>query len=169
MVEKSFPLSKDEVVKIIQTYPTPFHIYDEQAIRENARKFYKAFSWVEAGGFKNYFAVKACPNPFIMKILKEEGMGTDCSSLPELLLSEKIGITGENIMFSSNDTPPEEFKKAKELGGIINLDDISHIETLEQVAGIPELICFRYNPGSLKQSGVNAIIGTPEEAKYGLT
>jgi diaminopimelate decarboxylase len=167
MGEKTFPLTKAEIEKIIETYPTPFHIYDESAIRENARKFIKAFSWVN--GFKNYFAVKALPNPFILKILKEEGMGTDCSSLPELLLSEKVGILGENIMFTSNDTPDEEFVKAKELGAIINLDDISHIAAMERAAGIPELISFRYNPGSLKQSGVNAIIGTPEEAKYGLT
>ncbi len=167
MVEKKVPLTKEQIKKIIEKYPTPFHIYDEAAIRKNAQEFYKAFSWVK--GFKNYFAVKACPNPHILKILKEEGMGTDCSSLPELIMSEKVGITGENIMFTSNDTPPEEFIKAKELGAIINLDDISHIDMLEQVAGIPELICFRYNPGPLKAAGVNAIIGKPEEAKYGLT
>ena len=167
MVEKKFPLSKEQIEKIIEKYPTPFHIYDEAAIRKNAREFYNAFSWVK--GFKNYFAVKACPNPHILKILKEEGMGTDCSSLPELIMSEKVGISGEDIMFTSNDTPAEEFLKAKELGAIINLDDISHIEMLEQVAGIPELICFRYNPGPLKAAGVNAIIGKPEEAKYGLT
>jgi diaminopimelate decarboxylase len=169
MVQKTVPLKKEALEKLIHQYPTPFHIYDEKAIRENAHCFIKAFSWVEGGGFKNYFAVKALPNPYIMKILKEEGMGMDCSSLPELLLSEKIGIIGENIMFSSNDTPPDEFIKAKNLGAIINLDDISHIEALEKAAGIPDLICFRYNPGSLKQSGVNAIIGTPEQAKYGLT
>src|SRR5512137_2126115 len=167
MVEKkpAFPLSKAQVQELIKKYPTPWHIYDEQAIRENARALYKAFSWVK--GFKNYFAVKALPNPFILKVLKAEGMGADCSSLPELLLSEKVGITGESIMFTSNDTPPEEFVKAKQLGGVINLDDISHIEALEKSAGIPELICFRYNPGPLKQG--NAIIGKPEEAKYGLT
>nr|MDO8087691.1 diaminopimelate decarboxylase [Candidatus Sigynarchaeum springense] len=167
MVEKkpAFPLSKARVQELIKTYPTPWHIYDEQAIRENARALYKAFSWVK--GFKNHFAVKALPNPFILKILKEEGMGTDCSSLPELLLSEKVGITGEDIMFTSNDTPPEEFVKARQLGGVINLDDITHIDALEKSAGIPELVCFRYNPGPLKQG--NAIIGKPEEAKYGLT
>jgi diaminopimelate decarboxylase len=167
MVEKkpAFPLSKARVQELIKQFPTPWHVYDEAAIRANARALYKAFSWVK--GFKNYFAVKALPNPFILKILKEEGMGTDCSSLPELLLSEKVGITGENIMFTSNDTPPEEFVKAKALGGIINLDDISHVEALEKSAGIPELVCFRYNPGPLKQG--NAIIGKPEEAKYGLT
>ncbi|HZK67626.1 MAG TPA: diaminopimelate decarboxylase, partial [Chloroflexota bacterium] len=117
--------------------------------------------------FKEFFAVKALPNPFIMKILKEEGFGADCSSLPELLLSERVGITGEEIMFTSNDTPAEEFTKARELGAIINLDDISHIPFLERSAGIPELISFRYNPGALKQG--NVIIGKPEEAKYGFT
>nr|MDO8119352.1 diaminopimelate decarboxylase [Candidatus Sigynarchaeota archaeon] len=169
MTIKTIPLDRDALLKIIKKHPTPFHLYDETAIRENARRFIKAFSWVEGGGFKNYFAVKALPNPFILKVLKEEGMGTDCSSLPELLLSEHVGITGENIMFSSNDTPSEEFVKAKALGGIINLDDISHIDVLDKIAGMPDLICFRYNPGSLKQSGVNAIIGKPEDAKYGLT
>jgi diaminopimelate decarboxylase len=167
MVEKNVPLNKSQLEELTKKFPTPFHLYDEKAIRENARNFIKAFAWVK--GFKNYFAVKALPNPYILKILKEEGMGTDCSSLPELILSEKVGILGENIMFTSNDTPDEEFIKAKELGAIINLDDLSHIEALEKAAGIPELICFRYNPGSLKQSGVNSIIGKPEEAKYGLT
>ncbi|MBW2992245.1 diaminopimelate decarboxylase [Candidatus Woesearchaeota archaeon] len=160
-----YPLTKEQTVKIIEKYPTPFHIYDEKQIRENARRLYKAFSWVK--GFKNHFAVKALPNPFILKILKEEGMGADCSSLPELILSEKSGITGENIMFTSNDTPPEEFVKCRELGGIINLDDISHIEVLEKSAGIPDLICFRYNPGPSRTG--NIIIGDPKEAKYGLT
>ncbi|MBN2152638.1 MAG: diaminopimelate decarboxylase [Candidatus Lokiarchaeota archaeon] len=167
MVEKkpAFPLSKARVQELIRTYPTPWHIYDERAIRENARALYKAFSWVK--GFKNHFAVKALPNPFILKVLKEEGMGTDCSSLPELLLSERVGIAGEDVMFTSNDTPPEEFMKARQLGAVINLDDITHIDALERSAGIPELVCFRYNPGALKQG--NAIIGKPEEAKYGLT
>lgn len=167
MVEKKFPLNKEQISKIIESYPTPFHIYDEAAIRKNAQDFYKAFEWVP--GFKNYFAIKACPNPHILKILKEEGMGADCSSLPELIMADKVGLKGEELMFSSNNTPANEFIKAKELGAIINLDDISHIKMLEEVAGIPELICFRYNPGSLKAAGVNAIIGKPEEAKYGLT
>jgi diaminopimelate decarboxylase len=168
MVEKKFPLSQAQVIELIKQYPTPFHIYDEKAIRENARRLNNAFSWVKGfGGFKNYFAVKALPNPFVLKILKDEGMGADCSSLPELMLAEKVGIQKEDIMFTSNDTPDEEFVKAHELGGVINLDDISHIEALEKVVGIPELISFRYNPGPLKQG--NAIIGKPEEAKYGLT
>lgn len=167
MSTKNLPLTRKQIEEIIKTYPTPFHIYDEKGIRENAKRFYKAFSWVN--DFKNYFAVKACPNPHILKILKEEGMGVDCSSLPELIMAEKVGILGGNIMFSSNDTPANEFKKAKELGAIINLDDITHIEMLEEVAGIPEIICFRYNPGPLRKSGVNTIIGKPEEAKYGMT
>ena len=166
MAEKKVPFTKEQLEKIISKHPTPFHIYDEEAIRENARRFYKAFSWVP-GGFKNYFAVKALPNPYIMKILKEEGMGADCSSLPELLLSDKVGIKGEDIMFTSNDTPADEYKKAWELGAVINLDDISHIPFLEKSAGVPELICFRYNPGPLKEG--NKIIGNPEEAKYGFT
>lgn len=167
MSTKKLPFNKKQIEEIIKKYPTPFHIYDEKGIRENAKKFYKAFDWVP--NFKNYFAVKACPNPYILKILKEEGMGTDCSSMPELIMAEKVGIKGENIMFSSNDTPAREFKKAKDLGAIINLDDITHIEMLEKSVGIPEIICFRYNPGPLRKSGVNTIIGKPEEAKYGLT
>lgn len=164
MLQK-FPLNKAQVEEILAKYPTPFHIYDEKLIRENARRLNKAFSWVN--GFKNHFAVKALPNPFILKILKEEGFGTDCSSLPELMLSEKAGITEENIMFSSNDTAIGEFKKAASLGAIINLDDISFIESLEKEAGIPKIICFRYNPGNSRKG--NRFIGHPEEAKYGFT
>ena len=165
MSKKNLPFTKSELEKIVEKYPTPFHIYDEAAIRENARKMKDAFSWMP--GFKNYYAVKACPNPSILKILKEEGFGADCSSLPELILAEKAGITGENIMFTSNDTPADEFKEAKRLNAIINLDDIIHIETLENSTELPELICFRYNPGSSRKG--NVIIGHPEEAKYGLT
>jgi len=165
MVSKRLPFTKEQMARIIEKYPTPFHIYDEAAIRANARRLKEAFSRFD--GFKEYFAVKALPNPFILKILKEEGFGTDCSSLPELILAERVGILGEEIMFTSNDTPAEEFVKARELGAIINLDDISHIPFLERHAGIPDLICFRYNPGPLKRG--NAIIGHPEEAKYGFT
>ncbi|NPE27253.1 diaminopimelate decarboxylase [Methanococcoides sp. SA1] len=165
MVSKTLPFTKEQILEIKKQFPTPFHIYDEKAIRTNARKLKDAFSIVE--GFQEFFAVKALPNPYILKILKSEGFGADCSSLPELLLAEKTGIVGENIMFSSNDTPAEEFVKAKELGAIINLDDISHIEFLEKEAGLPELVCFRFNPGPLKEG--NAIIGNPEEAKYGFT
>ena len=162
---KNVPFSKEQIIKIAEKYPTPFHIYDEKAIRDNAKRLNKAFSIFE--GFKEYFAVKACPNYQLMKLLKEEGFGSDASSLAELILSEKAGITGENIMFSSNNTPIEEFAKAKELGAIINLDDITHIKYLEDGLGLPELLSFRFNPGPLK--GGNAIIGKPEDAKYGLT
>ena len=165
MAPKTLPFSREQIDRILQQYPTPFHIYDEAGIRANARRLKKAFEGVY--GFKEFFAVKALPNPFIMKILKEEGFGADCSSLPELLLAEKVGIVGEDITFTSNDTPDEEFAKARELGAIINLDDITHIPALERSAGIPELICFRYNPGPLKKG--NVIIGKPEEAKYGFT
>lgn len=165
MAEKKLPFTKEQILEIMQKHPTPFHIYDEVGIRENARRFKKAFSVLP--GFKEFFAVKALPNPFIMKILKEEGFGADCSSLPELLLAEKIGLKNEDIMFSSNDTPADEYKKAKELVAIINLDDISHIPFLEKHAGIPDLICFRFNPGPARQG--NQIIGDPKEAKYGFT
>ncbi len=162
---RQYPLTKAQTIALFEKYPSPFHLYDEKQIRANARRLKKAFDWMP--GFKNYFAVKALPNPFIMKILKEEGMGADCSSLAELVLSEKAGITGENIMFTSNDTPAEEFVLARKLGAIINLDDISHIDFLEKASGTPELLSFRYNPGRLKEG--NVIIGKPEEAKYGLT
>ncbi len=162
---KSLPFTYEQLQTIADTYPTPFHLYDEKAIVENARRMKNIFSWIP--GFKNYYAVKACPNPSILGILKKEGFGADCSSLPELILAKKSGILGENIMFTSNDTPAEEFVKAKELGAIINLDDITHIGKLEKSAGIPELLCFRYNPGNARQG--NVIIGKPEEAKYGLT
>jgi len=160
------PFTLEKINEIIKEYPTPFHIYDEKAIIENALKFNKAFSILP--GFKNFFAIKALPNPFILKILKKTGMGTDCSSLPELILSEKSEIIGEEIIFSSNNTPPEEFLKAEKLNAIINLDDITHLDFLEKTLGkLPEKICFRYNPGNLKQG--NLIIGNPLEAKYGFT
>ncbi|MGP1442475.1 MAG: diaminopimelate decarboxylase, partial [Anaerovoracaceae bacterium] len=156
----------DEVKEIVKTYPTPFHIYDEKGIRENARNLKKAFSWNK--GFKEYFAVKATPNPYILNILKEEGCGTDCSSLTELMMSEACGITGENIMFSSNVTPAEEYIKARELGAIINLDDITHIDFLKECAGIPEKISCRYNPGGVFKVS-NDIMDNPGDAKYGMT
>ncbi|WP_434510930.1 diaminopimelate decarboxylase family protein [Desulfitobacterium sp. AusDCA] len=165
MANKTLPFNKEKLEEIVAQYGTPFHIYDEKAIRENARRLTQAFAW--APEFKEYFAVKATPNPYLLKILKEEGFGSDCSSLAELILAEKSEITGESIMFTSNDTPAIEFKKARELGAVINLDDITHIDFLEKAAGIPDLISFRYNPGSLRAG--NAIIGNPEEAKYGLT
>jgi diaminopimelate decarboxylase len=165
MPNNKLPFTKEKILDIIKKYPTPFHIYDERAIIENAKRFKKAFDILP--GFKEYFAVKALPNPFILKILKGEGFGVDCSSLPELILSQKSGFSGEDIMFTSNDTPASEFEKAKELGAIINLDDISHIKYLEKISGIPELICFRFNPGPGRTG--NKIIGDPKEAKYGFT
>ncbi|MGP1402806.1 MAG: diaminopimelate decarboxylase [Catonella sp.] len=156
----------NEVKEIVKTYPTPFHIYDEKGIRENARNLKKAFSWNK--GFKEYFAVKATPNPYILDIFKEEGFGTDCSSLTELMMSEACGITGENIMFSSNVTPAEEYVKARELGAIINLDDITHIDFLKECAGIPGKISCRYNPGGVFKVS-NDIMDNPNDAKYGMT
>jgi diaminopimelate decarboxylase len=166
MPEKTLPFNKADIEKVIEDHPTPFYVYDEKSIRKTARRFNQAYSWVP-NGFMNFFAVKANPNPSILRILQQEGFGADCSSLPELVLAEKVGIIGENIMFTSNDTPSEEFQKARELGAIINLDDITHIQTLEDSAGIPPLICFRWNPGILRRG--NKIIGDPVEAKYGLT
>ncbi len=165
MKEKVFPISQQRLEEIIAKYPTPFHIYDEKAIRANIRRLFKAFSW--APEFREHFAVKATPNPKLMQILAEEGAGSDCSSLAELCLSEAAGITGEKIMLTSNDTPADEFQKAIELGAVINLDDITHIEYLEKHAGMPRIMSFRYNPGNLIAG--NDIIGKPMEAKYGLT
>jgi diaminopimelate decarboxylase len=165
MTTKQLPFSKQQIEKIIEQYPTPFHIYDEKGIREYARKFIKAFSWNP--GFKEFYAIKSAPNPYLMKIMRQEGFGIDCSSIAELVLAEKLGMKGDEIMFTSNDTPAYEYKKAVDLGAIINLDDISHIEYLEKNVGLPNLVCFRYNPGALKEG--NTIIGHPEEAKYGFT
>jgi diaminopimelate decarboxylase len=164
--QKTFPLSRDRLEEVMKTQKTPFHLYDEKGIRANARELKQAFAAFP--DFTEFFAVKALPNPFILRILNEEGFGADCSSLPELLLAERSGISGEKIIFSSNDTPADEFLQARKMGAILNLDDMSHIDFLEKTCGsLPELICFRYNPGSLRQG--NAIIGKPEEAKYGFT
>ncbi len=165
MIGKKLPFTKEQIEQITETYPTPFHIYDEKGMIAYARKFNEAFSWNE--GFKEYYAIKAAPNPFLMKLLRKEGLGIDCSSMAELVLAERVGMRGEEIMFTSNDTPAEEFRKAIELGAIINLDDIKHIEYLKKHAVLPELICLRYNPGALKEG--NIIIGNPEESKYGFT
>ena len=165
MTEKRFPVSQEKLEEIIKKYPTPFHIYDEKAIRQNLRRLFKAFAW--APSFREHYAVKAAPNPRLLQVLREEGAGADCSSLAELYLAEAAGIRGEAIMLTSNDTPADEFQKAIALGAIINLDDISHIEYLEKNAGFPACLSFRYNPGSLIQG--NDIIGQPEEAKYGVT
>jgi diaminopimelate decarboxylase len=180
MSSKTFPLSKVQLEKLVEQYPTPFYIYDEEAIRKNARRLIAAFSVFPR--YKEHFAVKAMPNPFMLKILASEGLGADCSSLPELLLADMAGMKGEELMLTSNETPAGEYLKAKELGAIINLDDFSHIAFLEKSLGktssalfqralekssLPELVSCRYNPGPLKEG--NAIIGKPEEAKYGFT
>lgn len=162
---KPLPFTAAQIREIARTFPTPFHIYDERGIRENARRLNRAFSW--APGFQEFFAVKATPNPHLLKICKEEGFGGDCSSLAELVMCERVGITGEKIMFTSNNTTANEYAKAKELGAILNVDDISHIAFIDENVGLPGLVCFRYNPGPLREG--NVIIGKPEEAKYGFT
>ncbi|MBR5549243.1 MAG: diaminopimelate decarboxylase [Kiritimatiellae bacterium] len=181
MKMRKLPFDKAWIEETAKKWPTPFHVYDAKAIRENARRLKKAFAWNK--GFREYFAVKAAPNPHLMKMLKEFDFGSDCSSMAELILAEKVGNVGEAIMFTSNDTPAEEFKKAWELGAIINLDDITHWDFLLKAVGGTDggsgtpaprpmeleshVLCCRYNPGPLK--GGNAIIGKPEEAKYGFT
>ena len=170
-MEKKPFLTEAMAQEIIQDVPTPFHVYDEKGIRENARRINKAFSWNK--GFKEYFAVKALPNPVILQILKEEGCGVDCSSLTELMLSEVCGFSGSEIMFSSNQTPVEDMKKAYELGAYINLDDATMVEFLERVAGVPENIFCRYNPGGTFSLGESEegfqVMDKPGDAKYGMT
>ncbi len=163
---KKFPLSEEKLREVIKKFSTPFHLYDEATIKKNFRRLRETFSWAE--NFVEHFAVKALPNPHIVKILADEGAGTDCSSLAELLISERAGVTGEKIMLTSNDTPANEFQKAIELGAIINLDDITHIEFLEKVARLPKCLSFRYNPADIMNGG-NDIIGRPADAKFGLT
>ena len=169
---RKLPFDKKWIEETAAKWPTPFHVYDAKAIRENARRLKSAFAWTP--GFREFFAVKAAPNPHLMTLLKEFGFGSDCSSMAELVLAEKVGNVGDKIMFTSNDTPAEEFRKAWELGAIINLDDITHWPFLLEAVGITgngdlsdRIMCCRYNPGPLK--GGNAIIGKPEEAKYGFT
>ena len=162
---KTVPLAKMQIESLMQEHPTPFYIYEEAGIRASTKRLIGAFLW--NGGFKEYFAVKALPNPAILTILKEEGCGVDCSSLTELMLAERAGFSGKDIMFTSNDTPAEEFIQAKALGAVINLDALEHIEYLEAHAGLPELLSFRFNPGATRTG--NAIIGKPEEAKFGMT
>ena len=160
-------VTKEQLEKIIETHPTPFHLYDEKGIRDNVKALKEAFAWNP--GYKEYFAVKATPNPYLLEILKDCGCGCDCSSLTELLLSKAVGITGEEIMFSSNDTPLEEFQYANELNAIINLDDITHIEYLEKAIGtLPKKISCRYNPGGLFKIS-NDIMDNPGDSKYGMT
>ena len=165
---KTFPLNDSELKDLVKKVPTPFYLYDEKAIRQNMKEFTEAFSIFPV--FREHFAVKACPNPYIMKVLASEGAGADCSSLPELMLSELAGIKTDKVIFTSNETPASEYQYAYTQGNIINLDDITHIEYLKKALGgkLPETICFRYNPGKAKH-GCNSIIGAPEEAKYGLT
>jgi len=165
-------VSKEQAEAIVRQYPTPFHIYDEAGIRKNARLLKEAFAWNP--GYREYFAVKATPTPGILRILREEGCGCDCSSLAELVLAEKTGSTGEAIMFSSNDTPAEEYRKAAELGAVINLDDLTMVEYLEKSIGhIPEKICCRFNPGgafTLGETGEGfQVMDNPGDAKYGMT
>ena len=165
-MKKTF-VTKEQVEQIVAKYPTPFHLYDEKGIRENVKALKEAFAWNK--GYREYFAVKATPNPYLIKILQEYDCGCDCSSMTELMLSKAIGATGDHIMFSSNDTPVEEFAYANKLGGIINLDDITHIEALEQTLGyIPETISCRFNPGGVFKIS-NDIMDNPGDAKYGMT
>jgi len=161
----NFPFQAEEVLRLARTYPTPFYLYDEGIIREQVRNLNKAFAWCP--GYRNHFAVKATPNPRILDILKEEGCGTDCSSIAELVLSEKTGYKTDEIMFTSNNTPIKEFKKALELGAIVNLDDLSHVDFLHKELGLPEMVSFRYNPGPSRTG--NVLIGDPKEAKFGTT
>lgn len=159
-------VSRDKLAEITAQFPTPFHLYDEKGVRERARALHKAFSWNP--GFKEYFAVKATPNPAILKILKEEGCGVDCASYVELLMSQKLGFAGQDIMFSSNNTPAEEFQFARDLGATINLDAYEDVAFLKEAAGIPKIISCRYNPGGVFELGTS-IMDNPEEAKFGMT
>ena len=165
MSKKPF-VTKEQVEEIVKTYPTPFHLYDEKGIRANAKALKEAFSWNP--GYKEYFAVKATPNPFIIKKLKEAGCGVDCSSATELMIADKLGFRNDEIMFSSNETPEGEFKYCNELGGIINLDDITMIDYMEKECGIPETVSCRFNPGGIFEV-CNGIMDNPGDSKYGMT
>lgn len=167
MTKRPF-ITKEKIEEIAAQYPTPFHVYDEKGIRENARKLKSAFSWNK--GFREFFAVKATPNPYLMEILMEEGCGFDCSSYTELMLSDRVGAKGADIMFSSNATPDEDFLLARKLNAQINLDDFTHIEILDKLCGIPDTISCRYNPGGeFKTSEKGNVMDTPKDAKYGFT
>ena len=160
-------VTKEKIEEIVKEYPTPFHIYDEKGIRENAQAVKEAFAWNK--GFKEYFAVKATPNPFLINILREYGCGCDCSSMTELMLSKALGMSGQDVMFSSNDTPAEEYEYAAKMGAVINLDDITHIEFLEEILEkLPETMSCRYNPGGVFKMS-NGIMDNPGDAKYGFT
>ncbi len=166
MTMKKCFIDRETAEKLAEKYPTPFYVYDERGIREGIRALNRAFAWND--GFKEYFAVKACPNPFLMRIIREEGCGMDCSSYCELILSDSVGLRGDDIMFSSNVTPAADFEYARKLGAIINLDDATHVDFLAEHGGIPEEICLRFNPGG-EFSISGAIMGSPGEAKYGMT
>ena len=165
-MKKTSFLTLEKAKEITAQIPTPFHIYDEAGIRRNARELKAAFAWNP--GFKEYFAVKATPNPYIIQILKEEGCGCDCATYTELLMAEAVGVTGHDVMFSSNVTPELDMKKAYDMGVYINLDDSTHVDFLERVAGVPETVCLRYNPGGSFSLG-NTIMDMPRDAKYGMT
>ena len=165
LTKKDLPFTSKKLQEISEKYGTPFHVYDEKSIRTNFRRLVKAFAW--APEFKEYYAVKACPNPVLLKILKEEGSGMDCSSMAELILAERVGIRGNEIMFTSNNTPIEEYQKAIEMGAVLNLDDIGHIDFISKEMALPSLVSFRYNPGPARTG--NVLIGNPVEAKYGVT
>ena len=160
-------VTKEQIEEIVKSYPTPFHLYDEKGIRENAKAVKEAFAWNP--GFREYFAVKATPNPFLLNILREYGCGADCSSMTELMLAHELGMSGEEIMFSSNDTPAEEFVYANDIGATINLDDFTHIDFLEKTIGaFPKTMSLRYNPGGVYTLS-NGIMDNPGDAKYGFT
>ncbi len=166
MSKKAY-VTKEQIEEIVKTYPTPFHLYDEKGIRENLKAVTEAFSWNK--GFREYFAVKANPNPYLLKIMKEYGCGADCSSMTELMLANACGFSGDEIMFSSNDTPANEFAYANELKGIINFDDITHIQFCEDIIGkLPKKMSLRYNPGGIMKMS-NGIMDNPGDSKYGLT
>ena len=170
-MEKKPFITLEQAQDIIKDIPTPFHLYDEKGIRENARELYKAFSWNK--GYKEFFAVKATPNPYIMQILKEEGCGMDCSSYTELQLCEACGISGSDIMFSSNVTPVQDMKLAYDMGAYINLDDYTHVEFIKKVSGVPKTICCRFNPGGVFKMADSEdkvqVMDTPGDSKYGMT
>ena len=165
-MEKKPFVTLEQLKEIDKTYPTPYHIYDEKGIRENVKKLREAFSWNK--GFREYFAVKATPNPFLVNILKEYDCGVDCSSLTELMFAKALDFDGQHIMFSSNDTPAEEFEYAHKINATINLDDFTHIQFLDDICGIPETISCRFNPGGYFQIA-NSIMDNPGDAKYGFT
>jgi len=164
-MQKPLPFDEQTIRRIAEQYPTPFYLYDEEGMRESCRSLNSAFSWCP--GFREYFAVKALPNPYVLEVLKAEGLGADCSSLAELALSERVGLTGEDLMFTSNNTQVHEYQRAVDLGAIINLDDLTHIDYLKDNVGLPELLCFRYNPGSAREGNHHWQAGRSQVWLYG--